>query len=85
MMQILPEYRLTVLGVLDRLQDVRVPELIDVLAEKNVFGVILIFRQHGEIGPIPLFDTLRVLARPTLPQLGVHQSDLYGFEIKGAY
>src|SRR6266702_4712007 len=31
MMQVLPEYRLTVLSVLDRLQDMRMPELIHIL------------------------------------------------------
>jgi len=52
-MQILSEYCLTVFGVLDRLEDVRMPELIHVFASKNVFRVVRIFRQHGEIGPVP--------------------------------
>ena len=84
-MQIFSEYRLTVFRVLDRLQDVRMPELIHVLAQKNVFRVVGIFREHGEIGPVPAFDALRVLARPAFPQLGVHRPDLHGFKIKSVY
>ena len=66
-MQILSEYLLTVFGVLDRLQDMRMPELIHVLAQENVFRVVRIFREHGEIGPVPALDALCILARPAFP------------------
>ena len=84
-MEILPEYGLAVFRVLDRLQDMRMPELIYVLAQKNVFRVVRIFREHGEIGLVPAFDALCVFARPAFPQLGVHRPDLHGFEIKRVY
>src|SRR5712691_7959544 len=57
-MQILSEYRLAVFRVLERLQYMGVPELVHILAQENVFGMVLILRQHGEVGPVPLFDSL---------------------------
>jgi hypothetical protein len=83
--QILSEYHLTVFGVLDRLQDVRMPKLIHILAEKDVFGVVLVLHEHGQIVLVCLLDAFGVLATPAFSQFGVHHSELDGLEIEGLY
>src|SRR5258708_3437888 len=65
MMQVVAEHFLAVLGVLDGLQDVRMPELVHVLAQEDVFGVLGVFRQHGQIGLVREFDAVGVFAYKT--------------------
>ncbi len=84
-MQVVAEHFLAVLGVLDGLQDVRMPELVHVLAQEDVFGVVGVFRQHGQIGLVRNFDAVGVFARPAFSPHGVHHSDFDGFKIKRLY
>lgn len=75
-----PEDPLAVLGVLSRVEDVLVPELVDLRrADDGLSGVL----GHEDQKPL-VFDLHEVglLARPALTLPFVHQLDLDGIEVE---
>jgi hypothetical protein len=84
-MQVRAEYLFAILGVLHRVEDVRMPELIHVPAHDDVLGVLRVFHQHRQVGPVGLLDSLGILAGPAFPRLLIHDSESDRVEVKCLY
>ena len=76
MVQEVTEHVLAIFGLFHGVEDVAVPELVDVLARRD--RLFRIF--YGQRQKPLVFDChlIHVLARPALPFLGIHQLELDG-------
>src|ERR1700730_9378489 len=80
MMQEVAKHALAIFRVFHRVQNVSVPELVDVLARRyGGFGMRYEKRQESLVGDRHLLD---ILSGPALTFIGIHQFELDRFEIQ---